>query len=158
MPKQSQDNGYAGQFHDVTIADGSVNTLAFGDGAQLPSVLVGGEKLVFNSYADSPNMLRRDLAHPELPPVDIVPSSRGQYDAQYSPDGKRTAFASQRSGMQGVWVSDEDGGDLVQISDPAQSSGSPQWSPDGNKIAFDSLSRGHWKSMWPTCWDASLES
>jgi Tol biopolymer transport system component len=90
-------------------------------------------------------MLRRDLAHPESPSVEVVPSSRAQYDAQYSPDGKRIAFVSQRSGMQGVWVSDEDGGNLVQISNPAQPSGSPQWSPDGNKIAFDSLSRGNWQ-------------
>jgi Tol biopolymer transport system component len=46
---------------------------------------------------------------------------------------------SQRSGLQGVWVSNEDGSNLVQISDPRYVSGSPEWSPDGNKIAFDSL-------------------
>jgi Tol biopolymer transport system component len=33
----------------------------------------------------------------------------------------------------------------VQISDAVQPSGSPQWSPDGNTIAFDSLSRDRWE-------------
>jgi Tol biopolymer transport system component len=48
--------------------------------------------------------------------------------------------------VQGVWVSNEDGSNLVQISDPRYVSGSPQWSPDGNKIAFDSL-HDHWE-IW----------
>src|SRR5260370_28937435 len=47
--------------------------------------------------------------------------------------------------MEGVWVSNEDGSNLVQISNPAQRSGSPQWSPDGNRIAFDSLPRDRWE-------------
>ena len=74
-----------------------------------------------------------------------MPSSRAQFDAQYSPDGKRIAFASFRSGMQGVWISADDGSNLVQISNPHDQSGSPQWSPDGNKIAFDSRPRDHWE-------------
>jgi len=45
----------------------------------------------------------------------------------------------------GAWISNGDGSDLVQISNPTQPSGSPQWSPDGNKIAFDSLSRNRWE-------------
>ena len=74
-----------------------------------------------------------------------MPSSRAQFDAQYSPDGKRIAFASLRSGLQGVWVSSDDGTNLVQISNPNYVSGSPQWSPDGNRIAFDSHPLDHWE-------------
>ena len=81
--------------------------------------------------------LARDLLHPEAPAVDLIPSSRTQWNAQYSPDGKRIVFASLRSGS-GVWISDDDGSDLVQISNPQDESGSPHWSPDGNRIVFDS--------------------
>jgi Tol biopolymer transport system component/DNA-binding winged helix-turn-helix (wHTH) protein len=137
--------GFSGNFGEVTVADGSVKMLTLGERAQLPAVSVRGDKLAFNSYSSTPNIWHRDLAHPEAPPVELVPSSRSQWDAQYSPDGKRVVFASMRSGVQGVWVSDEDGSNLVQISNPAQPSGSPQWSPDGNKIVFDSLSRSHWE-------------
>ena len=93
----------------------------------------------------SSNIWRRDLLHPEAPAVELIPSSRAQFDAQYSPDGKRIVFASIRSGRQGVWISSDDGSNLVQISNPNYASGSPQWSPDGSKIAFDSLPHDRWE-------------
>ena len=48
-----------------------------------------------------------------------------------------------RSGRQGVWISSDDGSNLVQLSNPNYESGSPQWSPDGGRIAFDSHSLPH---------------
>jgi Tol biopolymer transport system component len=39
----------------------------------------------------------------------------------------------------------KDGSNLVQISNPRYQSGSPQWSPDGRKIAFDSLPSDRWE-------------
>ncbi len=129
----------------VTVADGSVKTLAIGAGAVLPTVSPKGDKLGYSAVSFRPNIWRKDLLHPESPAVAFIPSSRSQFDAQYSPDGNRIAFASLRSGIQGVWTSNEDGSNLVQISTPAQASGSPQWSPDGNKIAFDSRSRDGWE-------------
>ena len=111
----------------------------------LPTVSPKGDKLAYSSLFTSSNIWRRDLLHPESPAVELIPSSRAQWDAQYSPDGKRIAFASLRSGVQGVWISNEDGSNLVQISNPTHASGSPQWSPDGNKIAFDSLPRDRWE-------------
>jgi Tol biopolymer transport system component/DNA-binding winged helix-turn-helix (wHTH) protein len=138
-------HGFLGQFVEVTVADGSVKALSVGVNAQMPAVSPRGDKLAFNSYSRNTSIWRRDLLHPESPPVELVPSSQPQWDAQYSPDGKRIVFVSTRSGWQSVWMSDEDGGNLVQISNPAQPSGSPQWSPDGNKIAFDSLSHGRWE-------------
>ena len=104
----------------------------------LPTVSSRGDKLAYSSLSTSLNIWRRDLLHPEAPAVELIPSSRAQWDAQYSPDGKRIAFASLRSGVQGVWISSDDGSNLVQISNPNYASGSPQWSPDGNRIAFDS--------------------
>jgi Tol biopolymer transport system component len=57
----------------------------------------------------------------------------------------RVAFVSERSGLKGVWIIRDDGTDLVQISNPNYVSGSPQWSPDGNRIAFDSHPGEHWE-------------
>jgi Tol biopolymer transport system component len=130
---------------EVTVANGSTKQLSFEGSAELPTVSPKGDKLAYSSFSGSLNIWRRDLLHPESPAVELIPSSRAQFDAQYSPDGKRIAFTSERTGMEGVWVGNEDGSNLVQISNPAQRSGSPQWSPDGNRIAFDSLPRDRWE-------------
>ena len=64
-------------------------------------------------------------------------------DPQWSPDGKRIAFVSNRTGKAfdedrntDVWVIDANGGPLTKISDHAEGDSSPRWSPDGSTIAF----------------------
>jgi Tol biopolymer transport system component/DNA-binding winged helix-turn-helix (wHTH) protein len=133
------------QLGEVTVANGSVKRLALEEDARLPTVSPKGDKLAYSSVSNSLNLWRRDLLHPGSPAVELIPSSRAQFDAQYSPDGKRIAFASIRSGLQGVWISSDDGSNLVQISNPNYASGSPQWSPDGSRIAFDSLPHDRWE-------------
>ena len=64
-------------------------------------------------------------------------------DPQWSPDGRRIAFVSDRTGHAfdegrntDVWTIDISGGGLVKISDHAEADSSPRWSPDGRTIAF----------------------
>jgi Tol biopolymer transport system component/DNA-binding winged helix-turn-helix (wHTH) protein len=62
-----------------------------------------------------------------------------------SPDGKRIAFQSGRSGIEEIWLCDADGGNAVQLTSFGRGmSGSPRWSPDGQAIAFDSNISGAW--------------
>jgi Tol biopolymer transport system component/DNA-binding winged helix-turn-helix (wHTH) protein len=133
---------YSSELGEISVADGSVRQIGY-DGIR-PAVSSRG-KLAYGSFSIPVKLWRRDLLHPEAPPLEFIPSSRPQYDAQYSPDGKRIVFDSLRSGVQGVWISGDDGSNLVQISDARSISGSPQWSPDGSKIAFDSMSRDSWE-------------
>jgi Tol biopolymer transport system component/DNA-binding winged helix-turn-helix (wHTH) protein len=142
---RSLGSGLAYELGEITIENGLTKRLAFAGNAKLPAISSRGDKLVYSSLSTSTNLWRRDLLHPEAPAVEIIPSSRGQFNAQYSPDGKHIAFASLRAGLQGVWISSDNGANLVQISNPDFASGSPQWSPDGNKIAFDSHPGEHWE-------------
>jgi len=66
-------------------------------------------------------------------------------DPQWSPDGKRIAFVSNRTGKEyddnrntDVWVInvDNDPEKLTKISDHDESDNQPRWSPDGKTIAF----------------------
>ncbi len=71
----------------------------------------------------------------------IISDEGGNAAPQFSPDGKRIAFMSNRSGPWQIWVSDVDGGNPVQLSF-TDSAGTPRWSPDGGTIAFDAPSDG----------------
>jgi dipeptidyl aminopeptidase/acylaminoacyl peptidase len=62
------------------------------------------------------------------------PSFNG--NAAWSPDGKRVAFESSRSGIQQIWVLPMDGGDAEQITTLATGASQAVWSPDGKSIAF----------------------
>ena len=123
---------------EVSVANGLAKRLALAGRIEMPTVSSKGDKLAFSTSSFSLNIWRRDLLHPNSPAVEFIPSTQWQENAQYSPDGKRVVFASERSGVLGIWVSDVDGSNLVQISNPRDESHNPQWSPDGKKIAFQS--------------------
>lgn len=64
-------------------------------------------------------------------------------DPQWSPDGTKIAFVSDRTGKEyedshnrDVWVIPADGGELTKISDHPYDDTQPRWSPDGKRIAF----------------------
>ncbi len=64
-------------------------------------------------------------------------------DPQWSPDGTRLAFVSNRTGKEyeenrntDVWVISAEGGKLTKISDHDEADNQPRWSPDGKWIAF----------------------
>lgn len=76
------------------------------------------------------------------PPVVAISSTRMDSTPQLSPDGRRVAFASDRSGRWEVWVTDPDGSSAVQLTSLGADSGAPCWSPDGKRIVFQSNPEG----------------
>jgi len=72
--------------------------------------------------------------------VPLLTSSRHNQSPQYSPDGKRIAFESARSGNREIWVANADGTGAVQVTfagGPATSNAT--WSRDGKRIALSSF-------------------
>jgi Tol biopolymer transport system component len=56
-----------------------------------------------------------------------------------SPDGRRIAFASNRTGANEIWVAARDGSNPVQLTfHDGPIVIAPRWSPDGSRIAFSS--------------------
>jgi eukaryotic-like serine/threonine-protein kinase len=76
--------------------------------------------------------------------INFISSTRIQEEPKYSPDGKRIAFESSRSGHEEIWICNEDGSSPIQLTAFGSAwAGSPRWSPDGQKIAFDCDAAGN---------------
>jgi TolB protein len=56
--------------------------------------------------------------------------------AQWSPDGSRLIYASQRGGVYDIFTCSIEGGDERQITQTPAAEGFPAFSPDGSRIAF----------------------
>ena len=92
-----------------------------------PLIVEGQE----TAEADDGHALQSNLKlHP------LIWGESGNAAPQFSPDGNRIAFMSNRNGPWQIWVCDADGSHPRQVSF-TDSAGTPRWSPDGRSIAFD---------------------
>lgn len=75
-----------------------------------------------------------------LDPEPLISSTYIDIGPMFSPDGKRIAFSSSRSGYREIWVCDRDGSNPVQITDlKSVLSANPYWSPDGTRLVFNTI-------------------
>jgi Tol biopolymer transport system component len=129
---------------ELDLAHGSVrDRMAGPDSAFSEAFSANGGRLAYvvNSVAKN-NIWRGDLLHPDAPLVKLISTTRDQSCPQYSPDGKHIAFSSDRGGPPEIWMSDSDGQNVVQLTNlKSLAAGSPYWSPDSTKIAFDSWTK-----------------
>src|SRR6202795_2093992 len=131
------------ELDELRVSDGTIRKIALSTGGFWPTISRDGTKLAFSVQNSHVNIWRRDLLHPNGAPPQMYTSTLEQNAAQYSPDGKRVAFDSARSGLWSVWMADTDGNNLVQISHEGPA-GFPRWSPDSQKIAFEMIeASGH---------------
>ena len=97
---------------------------------------------------------RRHLWVVTLPEGQATQLTEGQdaddSDPQWSPDGTRIAFVSDRTGKAyddsentDVWTIPAAGGALTKISDHPFDDESPRWSPDGKQVLFNGQTARH---------------
>ena len=114
-----------------------------------------GQRLAWTQTINDQNIWRMELSgaapprsrNPSLPSSKLakllISSTRLDNSPDFSPDGKRIAFASNRSGNSEIWVADSTGERPVQLTAFNRGgTGSPRWSPDGRQIAFDARASG----------------
>lgn len=106
-----------------------------------PAISRSGNRLAYTRFSFDANIWRLSLSGTGVatgPATRLIASTAMDSAPQYSPDGKRIAFESGRSGIHGIWVSNADGSNPVELFSRAKNScGTPRWSPDGQRIAFD---------------------
>jgi Tol biopolymer transport system component/DNA-binding winged helix-turn-helix (wHTH) protein len=113
-----------------------------GSGVGTVALTRDGRRLAYSVSTANSNIWRLDLTAKDAKaaaPERFIASTKREVFPQYSPDGRRIAFYSDRSGTNQIWVCDGDGSKAAAITSMRRSTtGSPRWSPDGRAIAFDS--------------------
>jgi Tol biopolymer transport system component/DNA-binding winged helix-turn-helix (wHTH) protein len=129
---------------DATAAPERIEIAGVGDG---PAIASSRDRLAFSRSQVDTDI---DVVARGKPPVRVVASSADDDQPALSPDGRRIAFCSSRSGdAMDVWVAGSDGSNARQLTrGPGRWQCSPHWSPDGGRIAFDSLTADGTFHIW----------
>jgi Tol biopolymer transport system component/DNA-binding winged helix-turn-helix (wHTH) protein len=119
-----------------------------GDGADSPAIGRPG-RLVYSQTSVDVNIWRVDLSGGDdttRTPKRFIASTRTDMFPQFSPDGSRLLFLSDRTGRVEIWTASSDGTNQRQVTSMnAPIVGAPRWSPDGERIVFDSNLGGRWE-------------
>jgi serine/threonine protein kinase len=104
-------------------------------------------RMVYLRSLRDTNFWRLNTTAPGAPassaPVVAIASSQPEYHPAFSPDGRRVAFTSYRSGAAEIWVSDPDGSNALQLTTlGALDTNCPRWSPDAQLVVFSSMAEG----------------
>ncbi len=136
----------------VPASGGRAERLAgVGDNAFYPSISRQGHRLAYTESFTNINIWRIEGAGPTDRAsagrtgsrIKLISSTRRETSPQFSPDGKKIAFGSDRSGSYEIWVCDSEGLNPMPLTSfGGPHSGTPRWSPDGRRIAFDSTKEG----------------
>jgi len=125
-----------------------------GEGASMPTLPRSQRdkvvRLVYVRSSFDVNIWRLDTPAPGWPAsssqVVSFSSTQGDYNPAFSPNGRRVAFGSHRSGRSEIWLADLDASNAVKLTSMnAARTGTPGWSPDGQTIAFDSNLEGQYE-------------
>jgi Tol biopolymer transport system component len=143
----SNHSGRAGLW-TVSASGGVPERLAVGsDNAFGLSVSRSGKRLVYERQLADANIWRLPGANSldrNGAPTKLIASTRHDEEPQFSPDGKKIVFNSNRTGNHELWVCDGEGHDCAQLTSLAGSlPGSPRWSPDSRSVVFDCPKAGN---------------
>ena len=127
----------------ISVSSGEVSPLmGFATGGGRPAVSYTANRMVYESQTNAIGIWRYELptaVAEQEPPQMLSASNRQEIQPSISPDGKRVAFVSARTGTREIWTSKSDGTDSVQVTTTGDATTCfPSWSPGGSRIAFNS--------------------
>jgi serine/threonine protein kinase len=140
----------------IPVSGGTPRPVALiGEDAFDPKVSRRGGRLVYVRATDALAIWRVPLSHVANRVGQASPflfSSRDEQTPQFSPDGRRVAFSSDRSGSWEIWLANADGSGAVQMTTfgPDHEVAYPTWSPGSDRVAFRVLTPNgsRWEIYW----------
>jgi len=136
----------------VAVSGGTPERVAVtGQNAYSPAISRQGNRLAYNVSSLDSNIVRLDRASPtnqaagrQNSPTKLISSTRQDHSPQFSPDGSKVVFVSDRSGSDEIWVCESNGSNPAQLTFlEGTVVGTPRWSPDGQQILFDARPAGN---------------
>jgi eukaryotic-like serine/threonine-protein kinase len=124
----------AGKSERVTLLEGEINEVSL------------GRHLVYTRFTSNNDIWRAEIPPPggqASQPRLFISSTRLDQQPRYSPDGKKIAFGSTRSGAPEIWIADADGSNpalLTSFGGPLI--GPTGWSPDSQRLVFHARPEG----------------
>ena len=119
---------------------GGVAALAVASPAQASFPGANG-RIVFTSLAEGPRYQLFDMNADGRRLRSLAGDANQEFQATYSPDGRRIAFARMPVGADPedqaeLWLMDDDGSHQRRVTFNRQPDYAPAWSPDGQKLVF----------------------
>ncbi len=118
-----------------------------GESCDDPTISRDGRRLAYTQNAQDLNIWAANLpadGGQTQAPTKVISSTRAELMPDFSPDGKKIAFGSDRSGYHEIWACERDGSSSHQLTffrGPVTTA--PRWSPNGKQIAFVSRPQGN---------------
>jgi Tol biopolymer transport system component len=128
--------------------------IALGRHGEFPSLGGNPERLAFARVSSERDIYRWRFGEGA---AGLIQSTLWETHPQYSPDGRRIAFESNRTdGGTEIWLADADGSNPTRLTrGPGNYQGSPGWSPDGRSIVFDSRAENSQVDIWTVSSDGT---
>jgi Tol biopolymer transport system component len=120
-----------------------------GDGAMLPALAPDG-RLAFTRTRRNVSIWTLDLAASRKEGLRLrrwpASSSRIDTNPRFSPDGRRVAFVSNRTGTYQIWIANADGSGAFPLTSADRTLvGTPNWSPDRIHDRVRRVENGHFE-------------
>jgi len=119
---------------ELELDTGQVRRLTFGTKEQRDVSVSVDDRIVYAPFWHDQFLYVADVESGES--RQLTSHGQGNVDARFSPDGRRIAYASGRTGNSEIWLFDLEDGSETRFTDHESLDRKPEWSPDGSRILF----------------------